>query len=392
MDKPSTAYKSGLTTSRDKRRARDFERYHRRTAERRAKGLCLKCGKRPPATRRSQCEVCIEKCRPVDLERYHRRTAERRAKGLCPKCGKQPPAPDRSVCEPCNEKTNRASRLRDARLRAEGKPRRNMDRAREYERERSRRERTVRLAEGTCTRCGKRRAQEDRSSCEPCLEKRRSSDRARYAAGKAAGLKYGGANPEAKRKAGRLKSKRNQKARYEAGLCIRCGKQPPVEGGTTCAPCREKRHAAERRQYAERRAAGQCTRCGGPVHDGLSRCARCAVIEEASKCPERKNARSRKLYAERRAQGLCTSCGAPSQGASRCAPCAEKSYHGSAHFRGIPIWDPQYTVIEIETGIEHGPYDSEADVALCLAFEKLDRDRVEVVSDASPLSSITAWE
>ena len=31
------------------RRARDLERYHRRTADRRAKGLCLKCGKRPPA-------------------------------------------------------------------------------------------------------------------------------------------------------------------------------------------------------------------------------------------------------------------------------------------------------------------------------------------------------
>ena len=59
------------------RRRRDLERYHRRTAERRAKGLCLKCGKRPPAPHRSQCEPCIEKRRPADLARYHRRTAER---------------------------------------------------------------------------------------------------------------------------------------------------------------------------------------------------------------------------------------------------------------------------------------------------------------------------
>ena len=64
------------------RRARDLERYHRRTAERRAKGLCLKCGKRPPAPHRSQCEPCIEKRRPADLARYHRRTAERIAEGL----------------------------------------------------------------------------------------------------------------------------------------------------------------------------------------------------------------------------------------------------------------------------------------------------------------------
>ena len=143
---------------------------------------------------------------------------------------------------------------------------------------------------------------------------------------------------------------------------------------------------------AERRAAGCCTRCGGRVHDGLSRCARCAAIEDAGHCPERKNARSRKLYAARRARGECTSCGAPAQGASRCAPCAEKSYHGSAHFRGIPVWDPLYTVVEIETGVDHGTYDSMADVALCLAFAKLDRDRVEIVTDAPVTARLTAWE
>ena len=295
------------------------------------------------------------------------------------------------MCEPCAAKRNAASRTRDACLRAEGKPRRDPARAAEYERERSRRERAARVAEGTCTRCGKRPAAEGRSSCEPCLEKRRAADRAKYAAGKAAGLKYGGADAEAKRRAGRAKSKRRQKERQKAGLCIRCGKHPPVEGGTTCRPCRDKRQAAERRQYAERRAAGCCTRCGGPVHDDLSRCGPCAVVEEASRNPERKNARSRKLYAERRARGLCTSCGAPSQGASRCAPCAEKSYHGSAHFRGIPVWDPTWTVIELDTGRAHGPFDSEADVALCLAFEKLDRGRVEIVTDASPMARYAAW-
>ena len=327
-----------------------------------------------------------------DRDRVARRTAARIAAGKCPRCGVRPPAPDRSVCGPCNEKRNAAGRARDARLRAEGKPRRDMARANEYERERSRKERAVRLAEGICTRCGKLPAAEGRTSCEPCLEKRRASDRARYAIGKARGLKYGGANPHAKRRAGRARSRKLQKARIEAGLCIRCGKQQPVKGGTTCATCREKRQAAERRQYAERRAAGCCARCGGPVHNGLSRCAPCAVIEEAGKCPERKNARSRELYAERRSRGLCTSCGAPSQGASRCVPCAERSYHGSDHFRGIPVWDPQYTVIEIATGEELGTFDSEADIALCLAFEKLSRDQVEVVSDASALNSITSWD
>ena len=86
------------------RRARDLERYHRRTAERRAQGLCLKCGKQPPAPGRSQCEPCAGKKRLADRARHHRRAAERTTQGLCPKCGKQPPAPELSVCAPCAEK------------------------------------------------------------------------------------------------------------------------------------------------------------------------------------------------------------------------------------------------------------------------------------------------
>ena len=329
--------------------------------------------------------------RAADRERFQRRTAERIAQGLCPRCGDRPPAPERSVCEPCAAKRNAASRARDARLRAQGKPRRNPVRAREYERERSRRERAARHADGICTRCGRAPAAEGRTSCERCLEQRRASDRANYAVGKAAGLKYGGANVDAKRRGGRAKSMRRQKARKEAGLCIRCGERPPVEGGTTCTPCRDKRQAAERRHYAERKAAGRCTRCGGPVHDGLSRCAPCIAVDEAGRCPERKNERSRRRYYERKARGLCTDCGAPAQGASRCAPCAERSYHRSDHFRGIPVWDPTWTVVELATGLEHGPFNSESDVALCLVFEKLDRDRVEIVKDAPVTASYTSW-
>ncbi len=374
------------------RRAQDLKRWHRRVADRRARGMCIRCGKHPPAPDRSDCDPCAEKRRKADLKRHRRRTSERAAQNLCPRCGTREPEPERSLCAPCGEKQNRASRARDARLRAASLPRRDPARAREYERDRSRREADIRREAGLCTRCGKQPAAEGRASCGPCLEKRRAADRAKYAAGKAAGLPYGGSDIESKRRSARTRSKKRQKDRIEAGLCIRCGKQPPAEGGTTCQPCRDKRQAAERRQYRDRRAALLCTRCGGPATNGLSRCTPCAVIEDASHDPERKNARSRKLYAERRARGLCTACGAPSQGASRCAPCAEKSYHGSAHFKGIPVWDPTWTVIELDTGREHGPFDSEADVALCLAFGKLDRDRVEVLCDAPVTASLTAWE
>lgn len=88
---------------------------------------CIAAGSARPRHHRSQCEPCIEK----------RRSAERAAQGL-PKCGKQPPASGRPLCEACNEKRNRASRTRDARLRAAGMPRRGRERARAYERERSR--------------------------------------------------------------------------------------------------------------------------------------------------------------------------------------------------------------------------------------------------------------
>ena len=329
--------------------------------------------------------------RARDRERFRKRTAERLAQGLCPRCGDGPPAPERSVCGPCAEKRNSSSRARDARLRAEGRPRRDPVKAAACERKRSRRETAARIAEGICIRCGKAPAAPGRVSCEPCLATRREADRASYAAGKAAGMLYGGANADAKRRGARAQSSKRQKARREAGLCIRCGQHPPVEGGTTCGPCRDKRQAAERHEYAERRAAGLCSRCGGPAFDGLSRCGPCTEIEEASRSPERKNARSRKLYAERRARGRCTTCGAPSQGAARCVPCAEKSYHRSDHFRGIPIWDPRWTVIELATGREHGPFDSEADVSLCLVFAKLARDQVEVLSDISPMATCTSW-
>ena len=48
-------------------------------------------------------------------------------------------------------------------------------------------------------------------------------------------------------------------------------------------------------------------------------------------------------------------------------------------------------VIEIATGEELGTFDSVADIALCLAFAKLGRDQVEIVTDASPMSSLTSW-
>jgi len=151
------------------------------------------------------------------------------------------------------------------------------------------------------------------------------------------------------------------------------------------------RRESERRTYAARRAAGVCVKCAGPVNGAAARCAPCAVLDGERRDRARRNARSRALYWERRARSECTSCGAPSQGAARCTPCAERSWHGSAWFKGMPAWDPSFTVVALATGETLGTFDSEAEAAAALVFAKLDTSEVEVVSDINPVMRWAAW-
>lgn len=329
--------------------------------------------------------------RARDRERFRKRTAERRAAGLCPKCGKRPPEPGRSLCEPCAAKARAAGRERDARLRAAGQPRRNREKARTHERERARRQTADRLARGVCAKCGRNPAEPGRRLCGPCAETRREAERIRYANARAAGLKYGGRNIEPKRRSARAASRNRRQARRESGRCLRCGRRPPVEGGATCEPCRETRQAAERELYAARRASGLCARCGAPTTDRGSTCARCLALEAERGRPERRNARSRQRYWERRAASRCTDCNRPSHGASRCEACAKRSYERSDCFRGIPVWDPSFTVIELATGEIHGPFDTEAEAVAELAFAGLEFGEVEIVNDAPVTARLTGW-
>ena len=73
-----------------------------------------------------------------------------------------------------------------------------------------------------------------------------------------------GRDAERCRRSASDRSKRRDRARREAGLCTRCGKQQPVKGRTVCEPCRQARGEREREQYAARRAAGECGKCGAP--------------------------------------------------------------------------------------------------------------------------------
>ncbi len=414
----------------DKRRRADLARFHRRVTARKAAGLCVKCGKTEPVPDRTLCAPCGEKRRasertraarlraegkpvrdPVrakdyERERGRRLHAERKAAGLCTKCGRAPARPDRTTCEPCAEKHRARDRARHARAKAEGIPYggRDPEARRKSGRERSRRRSEARRAAGLCVRCGHIPPEEGRGLCEPCRADRRAARRARDADRRAAGLCVKCAAPAPGGKtycdpcaaARHKRRKRDPEARREAdrrryaerrarGDCTSCGK--PANGAAECRACRDA--AGER--YHARRAAGICVKCRTPTFGGAAYCAPCVVAKEARRDPEAEQAARRRRYAERRARGRCVECNTPSPGVARCEPCSLKHRESSGRFRGIPVSDPTWTVIELETGREHGPFDDPADIALCLAFEKLDRERVEVLCDAPVTASITAW-
>ena len=248
-----------------------------------------------------------------------------------------------------------------------------------------------RLSRGMCPRCGEARPVADHSLCQCCGEKRRQAERARCAKARAAGILYAGRDAARCRRSASDRSKRRDRARREAGLCTRCGKQQPVEGRTVCEPCREARGEREREQYAARRAAGECGRCGAHAPDGSARCERCAGSAAKPSRKKAKNARGRRRYVRRRVRGLCIDCAAPAQGAARCPECARRSYLRSDEHRGLPILPPRYTVIEIATGADHGTWDSMAEVAMSLAFARLSREDVEVISDVSPMAALIGY-
>ena len=58
---------------------------------------------------------------------------------------------------------------------------------------------------------------------------------------------------------------------------------------------------------------------------------------------------------------------------------------------GIPVYPPSFSVFLIGTDECLATFEDEMEVAAFLAFEKLDRDRVEIVKDASPMASYTSW-
>lgn len=251
---------------------------------------------------------------------------------------------------------------------------------------RLRRRHVERIASGVCTRCGKAPPEPGLKMCPECGEKRRAADRVRRARARAEGKPYGGRVPELCRRADRAWDRRRRQAWRDAGLCSNCGRNPPEDGRSVCEPCREARRAIARRRYAARRAARVCVRCAEPAVGGSSRCSRHAALEAERVSTERKRAADRKRYSRRRAQGRCTDCGVHTAGAARCPACARRSNIRAPAYHGAPAGPPFYSVIELDTGEDHGTYETEAEVAACLAFAGLHPDQVEIRSNVPLLA------
>ena len=327
-----------------------------------------------------------ERRREFERERSRRRTAERLARNLCPRCGKHQPEPGRAVCATCAETRREANRVRAAKRRAAGIGRVRGPGARKAEYRRARERADERVARGLCGKCGRHPHEPDRRLCADCGERQRRRDRERYARARDAGKLYGGRPVESRRLQARRRTRQRQGGRRAAGLCIRCGRGRPVDGGSSCRPCLEERRRADRETYAARRAAGLCTRCATPAFEGAPVCGPCAVIE--ARYQPKKTEANRARYAERRARWICTHCGKnPSFGASRCDDCARRAYERSEHVRRLPVYPPSFTVIERATGTDHGCFDSWEDVAIALAFARLTLDDVDVLIDQSPMQT-----
>lgn len=160
-------------------------------------------------------------------------------------------------------------------------------------------------------------------------------------------------------------------ARLKAGLCVRCGKVPPVPEKTMCVECRDTHNEYIRNRRKDRIAKGICQCCTEPVsqsskqyceehrrvklgpcntcnsnehlsgeHCQLGLCAKCGspgvkAIEQTNYCLVHTKERlktiakkSKKIRDDRIAKGICMyGCGPidPSRSGSRCIACLAKA-------------------------------------------------------------------
>ncbi len=137
-------------------RANSNEAARARFQERKAAGLCIRCGE-PAVPGNLQCEKHRKHANKKHYDREKRRVAE----GLCGKCGKQPICKERSqnLCEACLDKMGEY-RKHKAAAATQPKPKLKTgdygsDERRAYWREYAKERRQKKVAAGICVQCSK---------------------------------------------------------------------------------------------------------------------------------------------------------------------------------------------------------------------------------------------
>lgn len=160
----------------------------------------------------------------------------RKASGICVRCGKNKAAENRVMCAECLEK----------------------------ERLRMQENRKALKDMGFCPRCGKNRLFGDENMCLDCRQKMYDYNKQHR----------------------NSCSKNYIKIRKESGMCIKCGKRPPVFGKTKCAICAAKERIRARNYRMrkgidvdrnERTGYEKCYFCGEPVIAGMKVCEDCRI-------------------------------------------------------------------------------------------------------------------
>ena len=66
--------------------------------------------------------------------------------------------------------------------------------------------------------------------------------------------------------------------------------------------------------------------------------------------------------------------------------CSRRKGWPASTYHGAPAGPPFYTVVELETREDQGTYETEAEVAACLAFAGLRPDQVEILANVPLLA------
>jgi len=115
-----------------------------------------------------------------------------------------------------------------------------------------------------------------------------------------------------------------------AGLCVRCGKQPPKAGHEVCPACMKKARLRRRLLWENRRSAALCPACGGRRNgDNFIICEKCRASQRDHKhkmlTKTLVNKYQMRWKNKLRREGLCSRCGGPIDTGPRwCSKCQKK--------------------------------------------------------------------